>query len=526
MRKARICGHVVKISASPMIAAALMLAASASTTHAAQKTWSGGVSSDFEDGANWVGGVAPVDDASTDVAVFDGAATYQPSLTKSRSVASLLFKTSGWTLGGSSYTLTKGSYTGNAIEMQAAGTVTLEPSLHTADWFGVKVPAGSKLIMNGTVSTTADGLVAYTGGGTVRLAGSQTNTLPGGMYTGSNQLTWELAKTSGAQALPGAMITNGSTYRWFGDGQITSGTQGSFRGSGTYDLNGFNQTFSQFTVPANAAANTSATITTGAGVATLSYTTPLQVDRTDMAAAMSVSGNVKFTGSQSNIAIKRNTALTYDLDVAANINSSNANLKLDGGGIARFSSLTGNGYAKNTSITNGTTLLIANTSGSATGTGTVTVNTNGILGGNGIIVPGSGNSVTISSTGHLAPGNSIGTVTITGDANLQSGGAFDFELGDSGASDLLNVANLTLAGDLNLTQMIATTPSGTYVLANYSGTLSGTFANVSGIPLGYQLNYGDGSNDQITLTVPEPASVISLMGVGGMALLRRRKRRT
>ncbi len=197
--------------------------------------------------------------------------------------------------------------------------------------------------------------------------------------------------------------------------------------------------------------------------------------------------------------------------------SSAANINVQGQGRQIFDG--NNTYTGTTTVSGGT--LVVN--GATTGQGAYSV-TGGILGGNGTIGLASGKSVTIASTGHLAPGNSIGTLTISGDANLQSGGAFDFELGDSGASDLLNVANLTLAGDLNLTQMIATTPSGTYVLANYSGTLSGTFANVTGIPSGYQLDYGTLGNSQITLTaVPEPGSIISLMGVGGLALLRRRR---
>lgn len=397
--------------------------------------------------------------------------------------------------------------------------------MHTASWFGYKLPAGSTLVMNGAIATDASGQVAYSGGGTVRLAGNQSNTTAQ-PYEGSSSLTWEFAKTGGATVWNGsAQIANGSTYRWFGDNQIPGTPQGLFKGSGIYDLNAHNQSFSQLIVPSNAPANTSATITTGAGTAALAYKVPLQVDRADMAAPMSVSGKIQFTANNgAQISVKRNTALSYDLDVAANILSSVVNVEVTGGGIARFSSATGNSYAKDTSITNSATLLTANTSGSATGTGNVTVKTGGILAGNGFVVPGSGNIVTIASTGHLAPGNSIGTLTITGDANLQSGGAFDFELGNTGGGDLLDVANLTLAGDLNLTQLIGTSASGTYVLANYTGTLSGVFASVSGIPSGYQLDYGDGSNSQITLVVPEPGSIISLLGMGGLTLLRRKRR--
>ena len=57
----------------------------------------------------------------------------------------------------------------------------------------------------------------------------------------------------------------------------------------------------------------------------------------------------------------------------------------------------GNTYTGGTTVTGGT-LLASNTTGSATGSGSVTTAATTVLGGNGIIAPGSGNAVTTNGT--------------------------------------------------------------------------------------------------------------------------------
>ncbi len=66
-----------------------------------------------------------------------------------------------------------------------------------------------------------------------------------------------------------------------------------------------------------------------------------------------------------------------------------------------------NTYTGKTLVNEGT-LLVNNTSGSGTGTGPVIVNANGTLGGTGTIA----GAVTVAAGGNLAPGTSIGTITL------------------------------------------------------------------------------------------------------------------
>ena len=63
---------------------------------------------------------------------------------------------------------------------------------------------------------------------------------------------------------------------------------------------------------------------------------------------------------------------------------------------------------------------------------------------------------------------------------------------------------LAVGGNLDLSNNefldINGSPSGvSYVIASYTGTLTGTFNHITA---GYTVNYGAGTNSQITLTVP------------------------
>jgi autotransporter-associated beta strand protein len=177
--------------------------------------------------------------------------------------------------------------------------------------------------------------------------------------------------------------------------------------------------------------------------------------------------------------------------------------------------LTGNNtYTGATNINAGT--LRVNGDQSAA-TGLVTVASGATLGGSGII----GGAVTVASGGHIAPGNSPGTLTM-GSLTLNADSVLDFELGQANTvggtlNDLINVnGNLTLAGTLNVTPSVGGTyGAGIYRLINYSGTLtdnglsfglmpagSTNFLDTSTIhqinlinTQGLTLNYWDGATD-------------------------------
>ena len=127
-----------------------------------------------------------------------------------------------------------------------------------------------------------------------------------------------------------------------------------------------------------------------------------------------------------------------------------------------------NSYGGGTTVQQGL-LKVNNTSGSGTGSGPVVVNSGGALGGgfgldttainaanlhNGVydanhfgIISG---AVEIASGGHLAPGNSVGTLTV-GSLTLDPGSILDFEFNATPANDFTfetDLNGLTLNGGL------------------------------------------------------------------------------
>ena len=193
-----------------------------------------------------------------------------------------------------------------------------------------------------------------------------------------------------------------------------------------------------------------------------------------------------------------------------------------------------NTYTGQTNVNSGTLLV----SGSANGTASVIVRQGTTLGGNGSI-GGTATTVTVNG-GTVAPGEGgIGQLNIgasgSGNSVIFNGASgadatLSIEIdANSNASDTLAIdGNLDLSSgfdDLTLTILNGSTPTGIYTIATYTGTLTGTFDNVN-LPVGYSLNYGSGTDSEITLTnIPEPASwSVLLSGVLGLAGLRRRRR--
>ena len=155
------------------------------------------------------------------------------------------------------------------------------------------------------------------------------------------------------------------------------------------------------------------------------------------------------------------------------------------------------------------------------GTGPVTVE--GTLGGTGVI-----NSNVSVNDGTLSPGDlGLGTLSVVGNVSFL-GGALDISGTGSTLTSLSDNGSLVLSGSETLNVVGSLSP-GTYTLASYTGTESGSFGTVN-IPPGDHISYGTGSNSAITLTaVPEPGSLVLLtvgLVVGFGAWRRKSYRRT
>ena len=155
-----------------------------------------------------------------------------------------------------------------------------------------------------------------------------------------------------------------------------------------------------------------------------------------------------------------------------------------------------NTYTGGTVIDAGT-LLVRNTSGSGTGTNSVVVNGGGTLGGTGIIL----GPVTVNSGGAIAPGASVGTLTLRSNLTLSAGSILRFELGATNASDRIVITNaLVLNGTLHVTNVAGFGP-GTYTLIDYGGALSGSEITVGSKPSGYSCTVDTDTLHQVRLVV-------------------------
>jgi fibronectin-binding autotransporter adhesin len=192
-------------------------------------------------------------------------------------------------------------------------------------------------------------------------------------------------------------------------------------------------------------------------------------------------------------------------------------------------------------IVDGGTLLVNNPLGSGTGSGNVDVAPGSTLGGNGFI--GQGGSVVVTVDGKLAPGSTVGTLTmnlgtgilnVTGAVAGPATAALEFDLGVT--SDLVQLTSgaLTIgAGTLEFDDFLFTISGvlaqGDYVLFDTTLPIVGTLGlNTTGSLAGGltgTLQFADGTNDLILHVVPEPTTTSALLGGLGMLLAGRRRRR-
>lgn len=113
-------------------------------------------------------------------------------------------------------------------------------------------------------------------------------------------------------------------------------------------------------------------------------------------------------------------------------------------------------------------------------------------------------TLNIDSTAALAPGASAGTFAA---ASTTIEGTYACEI-DGAQVDLLQVTgDLTLGASSSLVvSSIGAAPTGaTYVIASYTGTRTGAFLNVSGLPAGYSVVYNDAAKQvELAYTAVDP----------------------
>jgi hypothetical protein len=242
---------------------------------------------------------------------------------------------------------------------------------------------------------------------------------------------------------------------------------------------------------------------------------------------------------------------TFDVAAGATLNISNATnggsslntvVRKTGTGTLNLGSLTGNAISASAFNVLAGTLFVSNTSNSATGaTVPVAISAGATLAGTGRITG------TTSISGILAPGNSIGTMTINNDVTWNGGASpsiatdWKFELGAGNTADLLNLTDsagefLKGTGTAFRFDFQGSTALGTFKVVDWTSTASvgggvlGTsflasdfsYTNLGGGNIGtFQFN---GSQLEFVSVIPEPSASLLLIGVASAVLVRRRRR--
>ncbi|MFS2105593.1 autotransporter domain-containing protein [Ralstonia sp. Ralssp135] len=360
--------------------------------------------------------------------------------------------TGGLTVGGGTQTLSAANGFSGATTINA-GTLALSGA--------GSIAASSGVVNNGTfdISGTTSGATinALTGSGAVAL-GSRTLTLANasGTFSGAIGGTGGLTLDGGTQTLSGVNTYSGATTV----------------NAGTLALTGVGRLASVTTV---ALAGATSALDLSAGVnQTVAHLSGVTGSRVVLGGALTLADDSSQTFSGS---VSGNGAV---------IKQGTGTLTLNG---------VSSGFAGSTTVAGGTLAVGDAANASAVLGGNVLVNALGTLRGHGTV------SGDISSSGVVAPGGSIGTLSVGGNYTQGSTGALAIEVSPTEASQLRVGGAAALGGSLAIMFDPGTYTARRYTVLSAASGLTGRFANVSTATAGANLGTLQTSVDYGTNTV-------------------------
>jgi fibronectin-binding autotransporter adhesin len=386
-----------------------------------------------------------------------------------------------------------GGLNGAGAVTLGTGALTLGTGNTSGSFAGVISGAGS-VAMTGTGTQVLSGANSFTGGlnvtsGTVR-AGS-TSAFGAGPVTVDSGARLDLAgfntaigalNGAGSVTLGSAALTLGGTNSSSTFAGVISGTGAvNHVGTGTLTLAGANTYSGGTNVNGGTVALGSASALGTGPVAVASGATLNLAGQNVALGALSGSGNIAL--GSGNLTLTGSAPTTYAGAISGTggvVSNNTSSVTLSGANTYTGPTTVNSGVFNNTgSLASAVTVNGGRFVNNGSTTASVTVNT-------GALYQGTGSVGTAIFGGIVAPGNSIGTTNVNGNATFLATSTYQVEVDQTGASDRLNATgNITING--GTVQVLAAPETATaryananrYTILGAGGTVSGTFTTVT-----------------------------------------------
>jgi autotransporter-associated beta strand protein len=445
----RVAGSFLRARCLVLVIGLLAQALSAS---AATVVWKD-VGFDWATASNWVSGIAPINNITTDTVQFGTVSSFQPVINTSRSIKGVTFTGSTATTLSGSGVLTLGtsglvnsSTTGsatvfNALALGAASTFNNSGTLAV----GGNINQGSFLLtltgtgLNGTLAGISSGTggLTKTGTGTWTLSGANT-------YSGATTITGGSLVLNNALALQASTLTAPSVGS-LSFGNLTAATFGGLTGSANLSLLNNSSAGVAVSIGQNNATTTYSGILSGGGAS---------LNKTGTG-TLTLSGLNTFTGP---VAIQAGTL---------SVNS----LKAVGGGASALGAPT--------TVANGTLKL-----GSGTNAGALTYTGAATSTDRVIDLAGTTGGATLTASG-------TGALTFT--SNLTTSGSGAKSLTFDGTSTAANTFQGTIADSTGGATALVKTGTGAWLLAGNNSFTGGLTLTAGTLTVGHDNALGTGT---------------------------------
>lgn len=379
--------------------------------------------------------------------ILSGNSTYSGATTVNGGTLQIGNGTGSGDLGAGTITVAAGA----TLEYNRTGAVIQEGALNSSGTVGA-----SNLKLSGDGTTQLTLALAGNFNGLITLqAGTLVFGVTNAVGQGTSAPAFNLAPATTVTNTPDVTHTHLGALQLAGGSLLTTS-------SGTSNYNGENYQL-----------NGDVTVSGGAAAAVISR----EATRTNADSGLSLRGTRTFTVADVTASAAADLVISTELEPSDNNTAANLGaLTKSGPGTLQLAGGIAHSYTGATTVQQGTLLA----SGSIIG------------------------SLEIQSGGTIAPGASAGTFAA---ASTTIDGTYACEI-DGAQVDLLQVTgDLTLGASSSLVvSSIGAAPTGsTYVIASYTGTRTGAFINVSGLPAGYSVVYNDaGKQIELAYTAVDP----------------------